>query len=84
MLVIDDLKEISAQFLYKAHGSPTNEMHNIFPKLKALVKELIKLSFKRFNGILFYISEVYADPSHSSYEALRFVSGVSTTFTPGV
>ncbi|CAA3032142.1 thioredoxin AAED1, chloroplastic [Olea europaea subsp. europaea] len=27
---------------------------------------------------------VYADPSYSSYEALRFVSGVSTTFTPGV
>ncbi|KAK9724021.1 hypothetical protein RND81_05G042300 [Saponaria officinalis] len=26
--------------------------------------------------------EVYADPEHSSYEALRFVSGVSTTFTP--
>ncbi|KAK3227676.1 hypothetical protein Dsin_007538 [Dipteronia sinensis] len=26
--------------------------------------------------------EVYADPSHSSYEAFRFVSGVSTTFTP--
>ncbi|CAL2267866.1 unnamed protein product [Prunus armeniaca] len=26
--------------------------------------------------------EVYADPSHSSYEALRFVSGVLTTFTP--
>lgn len=58
-------------------------MHNIFPKMKALVKELIKLLFKRFNGILLYISEVYADPSHSSYEALRFVSGVSTTFTPG-
>ncbi|KAL0289379.1 UNVERIFIED_CONTAM: Thioredoxin-like protein AAED1, chloroplastic [Sesamum calycinum] len=27
--------------------------------------------------------EVYADPSYSSYEALKFVSGVSTTFTPG-
>ncbi|KAK6942874.1 Peroxiredoxin-like 2A/B/C [Dillenia turbinata] len=26
--------------------------------------------------------EVYADPSHSSYDALRFVSGVGTTFTP--
>ncbi|KAK2647683.1 hypothetical protein Ddye_015172 [Dipteronia dyeriana] len=26
--------------------------------------------------------EVYADPSHSSYEAFRFVSGGSTTFTP--
>ncbi|XWS66954.1 hypothetical protein CRYUN_Cryun05aG0244500 [Craigia yunnanensis] len=26
--------------------------------------------------------EVYADPSHSSYEALRFVSGVTTIFTP--
>ncbi|GAV84192.1 AhpC-TSA_2 domain-containing protein [Cephalotus follicularis] len=26
--------------------------------------------------------EVYADPSHSSYDALRFVYGVSTTFTP--
>ncbi|KAA3455055.1 thioredoxin-like protein AAED1, chloroplastic isoform X1 [Gossypium australe] len=26
--------------------------------------------------------EVYADPSHSSYNALRFVSGVTTTFTP--
>ncbi|KAJ4825973.1 hypothetical protein Tsubulata_007740 [Turnera subulata] len=27
-------------------------------------------------------TEVYADPSHSSYEALKFVSGVTTTFTP--
>lgn len=27
--------------------------------------------------------EVYADPSHASYEALDFVSGVTTTFTPG-
>ncbi|XP_038998745.1 thioredoxin-like protein AAED1, chloroplastic [Hibiscus syriacus] len=26
--------------------------------------------------------EVYADPSHSSYDALRFVSGFATTFTP--
>ncbi|KAM7468147.1 hypothetical protein LguiB_015709 [Lonicera macranthoides] len=30
----------------------------------------------------FSVSEVYADPSYSSYEALSFVSGVSTTFTP--
>ncbi|XP_059305713.1 thioredoxin-like protein AAED1, chloroplastic isoform X2 [Lycium ferocissimum] len=27
--------------------------------------------------------EVYADPSYRSYEALKFVSGVTTTFTPG-
>ncbi|KAL7611757.1 thioredoxin-like protein AAED1, chloroplastic [Lactuca sativa] len=27
--------------------------------------------------------EVYADPSYASYKALSFVSGVSTTFTPG-
>ncbi|EPS73122.1 hypothetical protein M569_01635, partial [Genlisea aurea] len=27
--------------------------------------------------------EVYADPSYSSYQAFKFVSGVSTTFTPG-
>ncbi|XP_009774237.1 thioredoxin-like protein AAED1, chloroplastic [Nicotiana sylvestris] len=27
--------------------------------------------------------EVYADPSYRSYDALRFVSGVTTTFTPG-
>ncbi|OMO72609.1 Thioredoxin-like protein [Corchorus capsularis] len=27
-------------------------------------------------------AKVYADPSHSSYEALRFVSGWTTTFTP--
>ncbi|GLJ45198.1 hypothetical protein SUGI_0951330 [Cryptomeria japonica] len=26
--------------------------------------------------------EVYADPSHSTFDALKFVSGVSTTFTP--
>ncbi|XVF76529.1 hypothetical protein PTKIN_Ptkin13bG0273000 [Pterospermum kingtungense] len=26
--------------------------------------------------------EVYADPSHSSFEALRFVSGAATIFTP--
>jgi hypothetical protein len=36
------------------------------------------------NETLFSVSEVYADPSHSSYEALRFVNGVSTTFTPKV
>lgn len=33
---------------------------------------------------LFAVTEVYADPNHSSYEALRFVSGVLTTFTPKV
>ncbi|CAI9098098.1 OLC1v1034681C1 [Oldenlandia corymbosa var. corymbosa] len=27
--------------------------------------------------------EIYADPDHSSYSALEFVSGVTTTFTPG-
>ncbi|KAK1409816.1 hypothetical protein QVD17_36345 [Tagetes erecta] len=27
--------------------------------------------------------EVYADPSYASYKALNFVSGVTTTFTPG-
>lgn len=36
------------------------------------------------NQTLLLVSEVYADPSHSSYDALRFVSGVSTTFTPKV
>ncbi|KAL7170025.1 hypothetical protein ACSBR2_034968 [Camellia fascicularis] len=29
------------------------------------------------------LRKVYADPSYLSYKALRFVSGVSTTFTPG-
>ncbi|KAG9453860.1 hypothetical protein H6P81_006764 [Aristolochia fimbriata] len=29
-----------------------------------------------------FSGEVYADPDHSSYEALKFVSGVATTFTP--
>lgn len=33
---------------------------------------------------LLLFSEVYADPNHSSYEALEFVSGVLTTFTPKV
>lgn len=33
---------------------------------------------------LLFSSEVYADPSHSAYEALRFVSGFTTTLTPGV
>ncbi|KAL8129774.1 hypothetical protein V2J09_018929 [Rumex salicifolius] len=28
--------------------------------------------------------EVYADPDHSSYDALKFLSGVSTIFTPKV
>jgi len=30
------------------------------------------------------MSEVYADPDHSSYDALGFVSGIATTFTPKV
>ncbi|CAI0471603.1 unnamed protein product [Linum tenue] len=30
----------------------------------------------------YMVSEVYADPNHSCYEALNFVSGVGTTFTP--
>ena len=33
---------------------------------------------------LLLIAEVYADPSYASYKALSFVSGVTTTFTPGV
>ncbi|XP_062003185.1 thioredoxin-like protein AAED1, chloroplastic [Rosa rugosa] len=37
---------------------------------------------KSFSEKTKFKGEVYADPSHSSYEALRFVSGVTTTFTP--
>ncbi|KAL6145881.1 hypothetical protein ACLB2K_056565 [Fragaria x ananassa] len=37
---------------------------------------------KSFSEQTRFQGEVYADPSHSSYEALRFVSGVTTTFTP--
>lgn len=33
---------------------------------------------------VFFLSEVYADPNHASYEALKFASGVSVTFTPKV
>nr|GMD71948.1 thioredoxin-like protein AAED1, chloroplastic [Ipomoea batatas] len=40
--------------------------------------------FKCFHISSMFISEVYADPSYASYKALRFVSGVLTTFTPGV
>lgn len=36
------------------------------------------------NEDLLFFSEVYADPNHSSYKALEFVSGVLTTFTPKV
>ncbi|KAF5940768.1 hypothetical protein HYC85_021935 [Camellia sinensis] len=39
---------------------------------------------KAFSEQTKFKGEVYADPSYSSYKALRFVSGVSTTFTPGV
>ncbi|KAI3447630.1 hypothetical protein Pfo_004295 [Paulownia fortunei] len=38
---------------------------------------------KAFSEQTKFKGEVYADPGHSSYEALKFVSGVSTTFTPG-
>ncbi|GMH26411.1 hypothetical protein Nepgr_028254 [Nepenthes gracilis] len=37
---------------------------------------------KAFSQQTKFRGEVYADPSHSSYEALRFSFGVSTTFTP--
>lgn len=56
-----------------------------------LYKCLIQLVFAKmitcsWNLTLFFIvfSEVYVDPNHSSYDALKFVSGVSTTFTPKV
>ncbi|CAH9078254.1 unnamed protein product [Cuscuta epithymum] len=38
---------------------------------------------KTFRAQTDFRGEIYADPSHASYTALRFVSGVSTTFTPG-
>ncbi|KAK2977614.1 hypothetical protein RJ640_007250, partial [Escallonia rubra] len=38
---------------------------------------------KAFSEQTNFQGEVYADPKYSAYEALRFVSGVSTTFTPG-
>lgn len=31
-----------------------------------------------------YIAEVYADPNHSSYDALEFAFGLFSTFTPSV
>eukprot|EP00262_Sarcandra_glabra_P002073 TRINITY_DN1232_c0_g1_i2.p1 TRINITY_DN1232_c0_g1~~TRINITY_DN1232_c0_g1_i2.p1 ORF type:complete len:267 (-),score=49.70 TRINITY_DN1232_c0_g1_i2:304-1104(-) len=37
---------------------------------------------KVFSAQTKFKGEVYADPNHSSYEALSFVSGISTTFTP--
>ncbi|XP_038883589.1 thioredoxin-like protein AAED1, chloroplastic [Benincasa hispida] len=37
---------------------------------------------KAFNEQTKFQGEVYADPAHSSYEALNFVSGFTTTFTP--
>ncbi|KAJ8753958.1 hypothetical protein K2173_001856 [Erythroxylum novogranatense] len=37
---------------------------------------------KTFSEQTKFKGEVYADPTHSSYDALKFVSGVSTTFTP--
>ncbi|KAH8505562.1 hypothetical protein H0E87_012694 [Populus deltoides] len=37
---------------------------------------------KTFSEQTKFKGEVYADPSHSSYKALQFVSGVSTTVTP--
>ncbi|XP_065857192.1 thioredoxin-like protein AAED1, chloroplastic [Euphorbia lathyris] len=37
---------------------------------------------KTFSQQTKFKGEVYADPSHSSYEALKFVSGVLATFTP--
>ncbi|XP_030493882.2 thioredoxin-like protein AAED1, chloroplastic isoform X3 [Cannabis sativa] len=39
---------------------------------------------KAFSEQTNFKGEVYADPIHSSYEALRFVSGVTTTFTQRV
>ncbi|XP_023543102.1 thioredoxin-like protein AAED1, chloroplastic isoform X1 [Cucurbita pepo subsp. pepo] len=37
---------------------------------------------KAFSEQTKFQGEVYADPAHSSYEALNFVSGFTTTFTP--
>ncbi|XP_057549425.1 thioredoxin-like protein AAED1, chloroplastic [Amaranthus tricolor] len=37
---------------------------------------------KAFNEQTKFPGEVYADPNHLSYDALKFVSGVTTTFTP--
>ncbi|WCJ34598.1 Thioredoxin superfamily protein [Euphorbia peplus] len=37
---------------------------------------------KTFSQQTKFKGEVYADPNHSSYEALKFVSGVFATFTP--
>lgn len=37
---------------------------------------------KAFSQQTKFEGEIYADPNHASYESLRFISGVSTTFTP--
>ncbi|KAI7751376.1 hypothetical protein M8C21_016924 [Ambrosia artemisiifolia] len=38
---------------------------------------------RTFSEQMKFKGEVYADPSYASYKALNFVSGVTTTFTPG-
>jgi hypothetical protein len=35
-------------------------------------------------NLVIYITEVYADPTHSSYDALEFAFGLFSTFTPAV
>ncbi|KAF9597909.1 hypothetical protein IFM89_022270 [Coptis chinensis] len=52
--------------------------------VQALVhlKGVMKIKTRSHQDILDQDAEIYADPSHSSYDAFRFVSGVATTFTP--
>ncbi|XP_056170555.1 thioredoxin-like protein AAED1, chloroplastic isoform X2 [Syzygium oleosum] len=52
-------------------------------KSPGLIVLVMPMPAKAFSEQTKFQGEVYADPSHSAYEALRFVSGFTTTFTPG-
>ncbi|XP_056170556.1 thioredoxin-like protein AAED1, chloroplastic isoform X3 [Syzygium oleosum] len=56
---------------------------SVFPYATLVDNRLNMLQAKAFSEQTKFQGEVYADPSHSAYEALRFVSGFTTTFTPG-
>ncbi|RVW39696.1 Thioredoxin-like protein AAED1, chloroplastic [Vitis vinifera] len=72
---IDQAKAFSEQTNFKGGM--------ILKKLDKSLMDLHEANFKWQHNLLL-VSEVYADPSHSSYEVLGFVSGVLSTFTPQV
>ncbi|KAG7964607.1 hypothetical protein I3843_09G178900 [Carya illinoinensis] len=82
ILIYDLWKDRKVVVAFARHFGCLGSSNKIIKVIRIIIGSSIFMQARAFTEQTKFKGEVYADSTHSSYEALQFVSGVSTTFTP--